>query len=130
MRRFASDVLASRDIEFRLRVPTTADHAKLGPHLRREIYRIFKESLTNVVRHSGCTEADIDFQVDRRQVVLRVRDNGRGVSSMCYGNGLASMHSRATQLGGSLVVRSEDDSGTTLTLTLPLRGRQRGEERP
>ncbi len=120
MRRFASDVLASREIAFRLHVPTAADQTKLGPNLRREVYLIFKESLTNIVRHSGCTEADIDLRLDRHQLVLQVHDNGQGVPSACSGNGLASMRARATRLGGTLAVRSQNGRGTTLTLTLPL----------
>jgi ligand-binding sensor domain-containing protein len=120
MRRFASDVLGSRDIDFRLQVPTAADHTKLGAHLRREVYLIFKESVTNIVRHSGCSEAEIEFHLDRRQMILRVRDNGPGVPSEHSGNGLANMRARATRLGGSLVVRSQTGRGTTLTLTLPL----------
>ncbi len=120
MRRFASDMLGSRDIDFRLCVPTAADQTKLGPDVRREVYLVFKESVTNAARHSGCTEAGIELRLERKRLILEVRDNGHRVPSPHEGNGLASMRARAARLGGSLVVDSENGGGTTLTMTLPL----------
>ena len=120
MRRFASDMLGSRDIDFQLRVPTAADQTKLGPHVRREVYLVFKESVTNAVRHSGCTEAGIELRLERKRLMLQVRDNGHRVPSPHEGHGLANMRARALRLGGSLVVSSQNGRGTTLTMTLPL----------
>ena len=31
-----------------------------------------------MVRHSACTEADLEFRADERALMLRVSDNGRG----------------------------------------------------
>lgn len=120
MRRFASDMLGSRDIDFHLSLPPTADQTKLGPHVRREVYLIFKESVTNAVRHSGCTHAEIELRLERQRLILLVRDNGHRVPSPHEGNGLASMRARAARLGGSLAVNFENGRGTTLTMTLPL----------
>ena len=76
--------------------------------------------MTNAVRHSGCTEAEIELRLERQRLILEVRDNGHRVPSPHEGNGLASMRARAARLGGSLAVSSQNGRGTTLTLTLPL----------
>src|SRR6185369_10508063 len=63
MRRFASDSFAIRDICFQFRAPESAIDVRLGANIRREVFLIFKESVNNLVKHSCCTEAEIEFQV-------------------------------------------------------------------
>ena len=125
MRRFASDVFTARDIEFRFNAPASHHDMKLGPELRRETYLIFKESINNIVRHSECTEASIEFTIDGGWLRLTVEDNGRGIdpdrpNRGSDGNGLTSMNQRATRAGGSLNVVSRPNQGTTVTLAVPL----------
>jgi signal transduction histidine kinase len=78
MRRFASDVFTARNIQFRFREPDEEQDFRLGANLRREVFLILKESVNNVVRHSDCIEAEIDFQVAEQQLALKVSDNGKG----------------------------------------------------
>lgn len=53
------------------------------PSLRHEtelvIYRVAQESLTNVVRHADTREVELVLECHDAAVVLRVRDNGRGL---------------------------------------------------
>src|SRR6266853_131337 len=62
MRRFSGDLLASRGIELRFRVGGAGERRLLAEE-RREVFLIFKETINNMARHSGCTEVDIDFEV-------------------------------------------------------------------
>ena len=93
------------------------------------LFRIVQEALTNVHRHSGSPRAEIRVIRDPREVHLHVTDFGRGVpieyldlihDGGSVGVGIAGMRERARQLGGTLKVASSS-SGTTVTLTLPLR---------
>jgi signal transduction histidine kinase len=125
MRRFASDVFTARDIEFRFSAPAAHHDMKLGPDLRRETYLIFKESINNMIRHSGCTEASIEFTIESGWLKLTVEDNGKGIDPNrpnrdSEGNGLTSMSQRAKRAGGSLNVVSNINQGTTITLAVPL----------
>ena len=122
MRRFASDVLAQRDIEFSFNAREPAHDKRLASDKRREVFLVFKECVNNVVRHSGCTEAEIDFSIDEGMLDLRVRDNGRGFDPLSAGdgNGLASMRKRAAKMGGTFDVISEKGSGTVIRLRAPL----------
>jgi signal transduction histidine kinase len=56
MRRFASDSFTARNIRFQLRLPNEDEDIRIYASLRREVFLIFKESVNNMVRHSGCTE--------------------------------------------------------------------------
>ena len=75
-----------------------------------------------MLRHSGCTAAQIEFVVEAGQLELRVTDNGQGFdpAQANDGNGLTSMRQRALRLGGRLEVLSKNGAGTTVKLLAPL----------
>jgi ligand-binding sensor domain-containing protein/signal transduction histidine kinase len=141
MRRFASDILSARDINFRFRAPDAEKDIRLSADLRREVYLIFKECVNNLVKHSGCTEAELELRIVNGWIVLRISDDGRGFDTGATasssgangdngnngaslgGHGLASMHRRAVALGGTFEVKSAKGRGTVSTLKVPARGR-------
>jgi two-component sensor histidine kinase/streptogramin lyase len=124
MRRFAEDTLQARQIEFRFRTPDTEQDIEVNANLRREIFLIFKESINNIVRHSACTEADIEFHMEDNRLTLRLSDNGKGLDAVAEsdGHGLINMRARAERLGGTLEFASNNGQGTTVTLRVPLKG--------
>jgi len=126
MRRFADDILGARNIQLSFREPHTDLDLKLGSDLRREVFLIFKETINNLVRHSQCTEAEVDLHIAHGRLVLRCSDNGRGLNSADAdrGTGLASMRGRAARLGGSFEISSPSEAGTIATLDIPLDHRQ------
>jgi len=87
--------------------------------------RIIRESISNVIKHSGatrcvvrCALADGDFQ-------LVIQDNGKGVPTekdgrLDRGHGMASMKSRAKQMQGQCLVESGPGWGTLIRLNIPL----------
>jgi signal transduction histidine kinase len=128
MRRFASDVLSAQDIEFSFNVPDPQHNIRLGPDMRRELFLIFKESINNIVRHSGCAAVEITFLVTDGALELTLRDDGRGFdpdsASASEGNGLDNMRRRARKLGGQLLIRSSTGRGTEINLKAPLERQQ------
>lgn len=124
MRRFASDVLTTRNIAFEFSEPDEEDDVPLGANIRREVFLIFKESVNNLVRHSACAEVKIDFQIAGGALRLNVWDDGKGfdISQNFDGHGLSSMRQRAEGIGGQLEIISPSGEGTTITLDLPLAG--------
>jgi signal transduction histidine kinase len=121
MRRVAHEFLGSAGI--RLQFTSSGDASpRLTADLRRHVVLIFKEILTNVVRHAGATVVRIDVAVGPRQLRFGVTDDGRGfdVASRPEGQGLRSLERRASSLGGSLQVTSSPGSGTRVTLNVPV----------
>jgi ligand-binding sensor domain-containing protein/signal transduction histidine kinase len=128
MRHFASDLFTAREIDFRFRAPDLDRQINVGANIRREIVLIFKEAVNNIVRHSGCTQAEIEFGFENDRLALTLRDNGKGFDLLkeSNGHGLASMRERARRLEGDLQITSEPGRGTTLKLTVPLKPYDRG----
>lgn len=97
-----------------------------------QVLRIAQESLTNVLRHSGATLVEVvcRYGSDAGEIVLEVRDNGRGIERdrrhAGFGKGLDGMRRRAKAAGGSLVISSKVGSGTRVRLTLPFCPPMRG----
>jgi len=94
------------------------------------LFRVLQETLTNVHRHSGASEAHVMILEDAGQVVLEIKDNGRGIPEklLAYfhatgagmGVGLAGIRERTWELGGKLKVESGSD-GTLVRVTLPVK---------
>jgi len=64
----------------------------------------------------------IDFAIDGDKLSLRVCDNGAGFDPQLEsaGHGLVSMRRRVESLGGNLKVESNEGSGTSVSLVIPL----------
>jgi signal transduction histidine kinase len=95
---------------------------QLGANMRRELFLIFKESVNNMVKHSGCTQAEIEFKIEGDHLSLMLHDNGQGfdVSRESEGHGLLSMRERTKGLGGEFAIVSGNGGGTTVTLEVPI----------
>ena len=95
------------------------------------LFRALQESLTNVHRHSGAKRADVSLCTSGNDAVLRVKDDGRGMSAMALrsirengvgaGVGLAGMTERIREIGGRLEVNSSA-TGTEIVARVPVRG--------
>lgn len=123
MRRFASDLFTSRSIGFEFQAPSDIVKMPLRAEIRREAFLIFKEGVHNIVRHAQCRRVEINLTADQHRLVLRLSDDGQGVSADATGrrgHGLASMRQRARTLGGQLEIGAEPGCGTSITLTVPL----------
>jgi two-component system sensor histidine kinase UhpB len=86
------------------------------------IYRVAQEALTNVARHSGSDRAELSLEPHDGQVVLSVRDHGKGLpAERRLGSGLRGMHERAGLIGAELEIRA-DRPGTEVRLLVPFGG--------
>jgi two-component system sensor histidine kinase UhpB len=100
-------------------LPTLTDEAEIA------VYRVAQESLTNVARHAGASFVEIALEPGGNSIVLRVIDNGRGLSEMnasLNGHaGLRGMRERAMLVGGALAIKDGNDRGVEVRLEVPAR---------
>ena len=92
---------------------------RLQAEIEASAYFIVAEALTNVVKHSHATRAEVRASVDDGLLRIDIRDDGSGGADP-GGHGLVGMNDRVTALGGRLQIESPKGGGTRVTATLPL----------
>ena len=120
-------------IDAQLKLPP--DLGRLPETVETAVFRILQESLTNVHRHSGSKSVQVELAKPKDQLVLTVRDFGRGIPAESLdasqpngrniGVGLAGMRERVNDLGGRLDIQSSPN-GTLLTVLVPLPAERSG----
>jgi signal transduction histidine kinase len=104
-----------------------SEFPRLSRDLETALYRIVQESLTNVFRHSGAHKACVSLQLDEAQVVVKVRDDGKGITEQIarlqpgsIGVGLSGMRQRLRELGGDLRLQNANP-GTLVVVAVPVK---------
>lgn len=96
---------------------------RVDPEQATAVFRICQEALTNVTRHAQATEVQVCLEDQGAGLVLRVRDNGRGIPqdrlTDARSFGLLGMRERAGLLGGDVQIETQEGNGTTIVLQLP-----------
>ncbi|GAA4098731.1 GAF domain-containing protein [Nocardioides kongjuensis] len=86
-----------------------------------DLLAVLAEGLSNASRHAEATAVQVVLEAGD-EVVLTVRDNGRGMSGAVAESGLANIRARAEQRGGSLTVETGAGGGTALVWAVPTQG--------
>jgi signal transduction histidine kinase len=122
MREFATSVFEAKDIDIDFKAEEEVNNAQIDMEARRDFFLVFKEAVNNSAKYSKCSHAEINLLIEHHKLILRVRDNGIGfnVKTADSGNGMGNMQKRANALKGTLQIKSEENAGTTVTLTVPL----------
>ena len=106
----------------------TAGTVRRLPHdLELVAYRIVQEALNNVMQHAQATQAWVQVRFEAEQLVLSVRDDGRGFEAPDLPDvlarqghfGLMGIQERAFLYGGQLTLRSAPGAGTEVVVRLP-----------
>lgn len=87
------------------------------------IYRIVQEALTNVARHSNATRVEIRLRERTDELLLEVRDDGRGMTSTESSDpaslGLLGIRERAALIGGTVLFEGVPGRGTIVSVRIP-----------
>jgi len=111
------------------------EFGRLPSELETAIFRIVQEALTNVFRHSGARRALIKLTLLPDQVIVAVRDDGKGIGegaaesvSGNIGVGIGGMRHRAREFGGEFRVL-DANPGTLVEVIIPYRHSDAEEEK-
>ncbi|MFF4991068.1 sensor histidine kinase [Streptosporangium saharense] len=103
-----------------VRVAVSVEIAERPPAaVESTAYFVVAEALTNMVKHSGATEASVRVGLCDGKVVVEVRDNGSGGALARPGGGLAGLADRAATVDGVLGVDSPPGGPTVIRAELP-----------
>ena len=100
---------------------------RIAPELETAVFRIVQEALTNVFRHSGARKGWVTVLKQDGQVVVTVRDDGKGISDHVaefrpdsIGIGIGGMRQRIKEFGGELQLRNSNP-GTIVEVVIPIK---------
>ena len=116
-RKFAAQSGIRVERRFAKELPPLSEEAEIA------VYRVAQESLTNVARHAEARRVEVTLQPGAESVVLRVADDGRGLSGAAASpnghNGLRGMRERALLVGGAFAIKRSHDGGVEVRLEVP-----------
>ncbi len=98
---------------------------RFPPESETAAYRIVQEALTNVARHAGVKQVNVNVSADSDILCVEIEDRGAGFNPQAaleanVSSGVAGMGERARLLGGGLTIESAIGTGTLITAHLPL----------
>ena len=93
---------------------------KLPVGWSRHVVFIFKEALTNILKHADCKNVYMNFNVSDQNFVFELRDDGVGLNGFSdseqMGMGFQNMKERALRIGGEIAISSENGKGMSIIL--------------
>jgi PAS domain S-box-containing protein len=96
------------------------DEYNMPDKMRTAFFRIFQESVTNVIRHSDATTVIVELNRIGDQFSLKVIDNGKGFDTSSVSGkrtlGLLGMRERSLLIGGQCRIESAPGRGTTVSV--------------
>jgi signal transduction histidine kinase len=98
---------------------------RLPEQVEVAVYYVVSEALTNAAKHAGASLVPVDLEVPDSVLRLAVRGDGAGRADPDNGSGLVGLRDRVEAIGGDLQLTSPPDEGTSLLVTIPIRGRPR-----
>jgi PAS domain S-box-containing protein len=114
---------AALEAQYQLRLePALGDEPEVAFAVKEALYRIAQEAMQNAVKHAQATELGLSLGCSDDTITLEIRDNGKGfdpTGSFPGHLGLQSMRERASQLGGTLELKSAAGAGTSITVRMP-----------
>jgi signal transduction histidine kinase len=100
------------------------EHIDLEKDLQTALFRIFQESMTNVIRHANATQVQVGMNYDNKNLTFEVADNGIGLNKEDVESpeslGLIGMRERVYPWGGQVEFKGLPGKGTKIIITIPL----------
>ncbi len=94
-----------------------------SPEISTTLFRVYQESLTNILKHSNATNVEASLVLESGLIVMTVKDNGIGYDESLIKNkksfGLLGIKERTLLLNGTFSIKGEKGIGTTVIIKIP-----------
>ena len=88
------------------------------------LFRIFQETLTNIIRHAQASEVEVRLEARHGDLILQIQDNGRGITAAEIDDpksfGLLGIRERLYPWNGRVSFEGRPGQGTRVTVRLPM----------
>ncbi|MBI5042338.1 MAG: hypothetical protein HZC10_00575, partial [Nitrospirae bacterium] len=128
LRSFGSNMIEAYNLSFNMKTSLEDVREQVSSILYLNIFRTYKEALTNIIKHSKAKSVEVALSVNTANITLTIKDDGIGFKEdeKGRGRGISNMNIRAKELGGWLTITT--DNGTCITLKIPIKYPDKGME--
>ncbi|MFK8005327.1 MAG: sensor histidine kinase, partial [Saprospiraceae bacterium] len=117
MQEFAKEIIEPLEINFDFQYKDLPLKKNISAEIRHSILLIFKEFLTNTVKHAEASNITIQLFKNGKNLEMIIQDNGKGLpkdTELSTGQGLENMKMRAWKIKASLDFLENDGFGVRL----------------
>jgi len=127
-----TDSFTAAHPDLAIQLDLDADGQTLPEPVRLAFFQIYKEMLTNVVKHAQADQVIVRFRLNNGHAVLEIEDDGRGFTALSDGLelarqghlGLVGAVERAESVGGIFEIISTESQGTRARVLVPWKSTQ------
>lgn len=122
MREYAGETLQAKGLGFKLNTTGLDLTQKLPIEVRQNLFLIFKEAVTNTLRHSSANKIEVSIRLESKYFEMRIQDNGtpnKNLEKLSTGLGLSNMKRRAEKMKG--IVEFEHSAGFGIVVSVPIK---------
>lgn len=120
-KRYAAEMFESKNIRYTIKIDdSVVDISNLN--LRHDLWLIFKEVITNIVRHSKAEHAEVIFTKRANKLYVSINDDGIGIKeeSRKVGHGITNLTFRVHKMHAELKLESDMNIGTHWEFIIPI----------
>ena len=123
MRRFAAELFDHSNVQCKLELKQTVTGKKMNMEQRRDLYLIYKESLNNIYKHAHAQKVNVELSMNKTTLTLTISDDGKGFNPQLVTerNGLKNLKTRAEKWKGDIVISSQPQGGSAISVTMPVK---------
>jgi signal transduction histidine kinase len=119
---FSVEFLRTAGVRCRLDLPDHPPDQPVPAEARHNLFLVVKETLNNVVRHSGATEVRLQIIAGEKSATVIIEDNGKGfaeTTTLSGADGLRNMRQRINEIGGQFIIEGRPGHGARIHVEFP-----------
>ena len=117
---------AGKRTNLKIVINSSGEPRSLSSHSQRQIIYICREALYNIEKHARAKLIAIELLWETSYLIIKIKDDGSGFDPIDmdkYGSfGIAFMHELAAEINATVRIHSAPNSGTEVTVHIPLSG--------
>ncbi|TNE69535.1 hypothetical protein EP331_13980 [bacterium] len=122
MKETAFDLFEDQTIQFEFDEQVQSKQRVLPLKTRETLFLVYKEAITNSVKHSSCSKIQVQLKMDSKSYSLWIKDDGQGFDGKNperAGNGLKNMEMRAKRVNARFTIKNQQGTLVQLSGELP-----------
>lgn len=119
---YVRPILNARKINFEIQINEKTDQLNLSVFHQKHLIYIFKEMISNSLKHSGCENIFLNISFDEKTLCIHFRDDGRKKqeNNNRNGFGIDNIRSRVHTMNGQIKINLSENKSVEFDITIPV----------